>query len=66
MFGVNDEVIDDDKHKEDIMIFSKYFVIQYDMDDSSVSIPDLKARVVECECKFEITIFKKNPNTYIV
>jgi hypothetical protein len=30
------------------------------MDDSSVYIPDLKARVVECEWKFEITILKKS------
>ena len=34
--------------------------MQYDMDDSSVYIPDLKARVVECEWKFEITILKKS------
>jgi hypothetical protein len=34
--------------------------VQYDMDDSSVYIPDLKARVVECEWKFEITILKKS------
>ena len=30
------------------------------MDDSSVYIPDLKARVVECEWKFEINMLKKS------